>query len=113
MTTDVQIGRHVILNLGSTVSHDSVVGDFVTVSPGVSLCGKVTVREGCDLGTGCRIIQEVKVGEWSVLGAGTVAVRDILANVTAVGVPAKVIEQRVEGWHRVSPTGACGEQTDQ
>lgn len=99
VTTDIEIHRHVIINIGTTVSHDTVIADFVTVAPTVNISGSVQVGEGCDLGTGSTIIQGIKIGDWSILGAGAVAVRDIPANVTAVGVPATVIKERDAGWH--------------
>lgn len=99
LTTDLSIGDHVILNLDCTVGHDSIVEDFVTVAPSVNISGAVVVREGTDLGTGATIIQGVEIGRWSVIGAGAVVIRDIPANVTAVGTPAKPIKERAEGWH--------------
>jgi acetyltransferase-like isoleucine patch superfamily enzyme len=39
------------------------------------------------------------VGRWSILGAGAVVTRPVPENCTAVGVPARVIKQRPEGWH--------------
>lgn len=99
VTTDVEIGNHVILNLNATVGHDAVLEDLSTVAPGVNVSGNVRVGQGTDVGTGASIIQGIRVGAWSIVGAGSVAVRDLPANVTAVGVPAKVIKARNEGWH--------------
>ncbi len=99
LATELSVGDHVQLNLDCTVSHDSFLRDFVTVAPGVNISGAVTVGEGCDLGTGAAIIQGVSIGHWSVVGAGAVVVRDLPANVTAVGAPAKPIKERPEGWH--------------
>lgn len=100
ITTDIVIGSHVILNLDCTVGHDARIGEFATAAPSVNISGNVRVGPGCDLGTGSNIIQDLTIGEWSVVGAGAVVIRDLPANVTAVGVPAKVVEQRPEGWHR-------------
>jgi sugar O-acyltransferase (sialic acid O-acetyltransferase NeuD family) len=99
MTTDIRVGRHVILNLDCTVGHDCVLEDLVTVAPSVNLSGNVHVGEGCDLGTGATLIQGVTVGAWTVVGAGAVVVRDLPANITAVGVPAQPIKERPAGWH--------------
>lgn len=99
VTTNIQLGRHVIVNLGCTVGHDSVLEDFVTVAPGVNISGNVSVGSGTDLGTGSKIIQGVHIGGWSVIGAGAVVNRDLPNNVTAVGIPAKVIKERPDGWH--------------
>jgi sugar O-acyltransferase (sialic acid O-acetyltransferase NeuD family) len=98
-TTDIVIGRHVILNLNVTVGHDSVLGDFATVNPTSSISGNVRVRDGVEVGTGVQIIPGVEVGAWSILGAGTVVTKDTPANATVVGVPGQVAKFRDEGWH--------------
>ncbi|MGB2964901.1 MAG: acetyltransferase [Anaerolineales bacterium] len=92
LTSQVKIGNHVIINLGCTVSHDSIVEDFCTIAPAAHISGNVHLQEGVDLGTGAVVIQGVTIGAWSIIGAGTVVVSDIPPNVTAVGVPAKVIK---------------------
>lgn len=102
LTTDVRIGRHVLLNTGCIVSHDCEIDDFGTIAPGVRVSGGVSVGEGADLGTGSTIIQGVHIGRWSVIGAGAVVIRDIPTNVTAVGVPAQVIKERPQGWQEGS-----------
>ncbi len=99
LTNKIRIGRHVILNLDVTVGHDCILEDYATVAPGVHISGNVHIGEGTDVGTGAVIIQGVRIGRWSVIGAGTVVTKDIPDNCTAVGVPAKVIKTRPEGWH--------------
>ncbi len=99
VNTGAVISNYVILNVAATVSHDTVVGDFCNINPGVHLAGNVTVGEGCYIGMGANVIQGVTIGHWSIIGAGAVVVQDVPANVTAVGVPAKVIKTREEGWH--------------
>jgi sugar O-acyltransferase (sialic acid O-acetyltransferase NeuD family) len=99
ITTDITLGNHVIVNIGSTVGHDAVMQDYVTVAPTVNVSGAVWVGEGTDLGTGSTIIQGKKIGAWSIVGAGAVVVNDIDANVTVVGAPARTIKSRHVGWH--------------
>lgn len=99
VNTGAIIGDHVILNVSTTVSHDTVVGHLCNINPGVHLAGNVTVGEGCYIGMGANIIQGLNIGPWSIIGAGAVVVQDVPANVTAVGVPAKVIKTREEGWY--------------
>lgn len=91
VSVDSLIADHAVLNAGVTVSHDSQVGRYGTLAPGVHLAGNVSVGEGCNLGIGSSVINGVSIGEWSVVGAGSVVIRNLLDNVTAVGVPAKVI----------------------
>jgi sugar O-acyltransferase (sialic acid O-acetyltransferase NeuD family) len=99
VTTDIRLGRHVILNLNITVGHDAVLDDFVTLAPGVHVSGGVLIREGVDIGTGAVTIQNVSIGPWSIVGAGSAIVRDVPPNVTVVGTPGKVIRTRDDGWH--------------
>jgi len=62
VTNRVRIGRHVHLNLATTVGHGAVIGDFVTTAPGVHISGDVTVEEGAYLGTGAVILEKLRVG---------------------------------------------------
>ena len=87
------------LNLDSTVGHDAVIEDYVTVSPGVHVSGNVTLKEGSFIGTGANLIEGKTVGAWSVVGAGSAVISDIAPNVTAVGIPAKAVKTRPDGWH--------------
>jgi sugar O-acyltransferase (sialic acid O-acetyltransferase NeuD family) len=100
LTNRIRVGDHVHLNLNVTVGHDAVIDDFVTIAPGVNVSGNVHVGRGCDLGTGSAVLQKVRIGEWSVVGAGAVVTKDLPPNCTAVGVPAQPIKSRPEGWWR-------------
>lgn len=99
LTNNIKIGDHVHINLDSTVGHDAIIHNFVTVSPGVHVSGNVVLEEGSFIGTGANLIEGKKVGAWSVIGAGSVVVKDIPSNVTAVGTPAAIIKERSPGWH--------------
>lgn len=98
LTTDIVLREFVTMNLTCTTGHDSRIGRYTTVAPGVNISGNVTLGEGCDIGTGSKLIQGIAIGEWTIVGAGAVVARDLPANCTAVGVPAKVIKERQAGW---------------
>ncbi len=99
VTTDVYVGEFGLINFGATVGHDVVAGDFVTVAPGANVSGSCSLEDGCDVGTGASIVQGMKIGEWAIVGAGATVIEDVPANSTVVGTPARVTEQRLEGWH--------------
>jgi acetyltransferase EpsM len=62
----------------------------VNLNPGVHINGATVVGEGAYVGTGAVTIQNVRVGRWSVIGAGAVVIDDIPDYSLAVGVPARV-----------------------
>jgi serine O-acetyltransferase len=61
------------LSIGSNTGHSCVIGDNVYIGPNVC------------------IVEDVKIGNNATIGAGSVVIRDINHNATAVGVPAKVV----------------------
>lgn len=93
MTVNVHLGAHVIVNRLSTIGHDSVVEDFVTVSPGVNVSGNVVLGEGAFIGTGASIRERVRIGAWSVVGGGAFVMDDVPERCTVAGVPAVVKKQ--------------------
>jgi sugar O-acyltransferase (sialic acid O-acetyltransferase NeuD family) len=92
VNTAVHLDDCCILNVSVTVSHDTVVGPYSNINPAANLAGNVSVGEGCYVGMGAKVIQGISIGSWAVIGAGAVVIRDIPEFVTAVGVPAKVIQ---------------------
>lgn len=99
VTTDISIGAHTHVHVGSKIGHDTVIGDYVTVAPGTTVSGRVQIGAGTFIGAGAVILPDIKVGAWSVIGAGAVVTKDVPDNVTAVGVPARIISRREPGWH--------------
>ncbi len=97
VTVNVRIGRFVTVNMHCQVAHDGVVDDFVTLHPDVHLSGNVTVGTGCELGTGSIAIPGTRMGDWSVLGAGAVALESLDGGETYVGAPARLLGRRPDG----------------
>ena len=98
ITTNIQIGQHVHVNIGSTIGHDAVLCEYSTLNPSVNVSGNVTIGTGCEIGTGSILIPYANVDEWSIIGAGSVVTKSLPPNITAIGAPAKVIKQREMGW---------------
>lgn len=94
ITSDVVIGRHVLINPGTTIAHDCNLADFATVGPSCALAGGVTLENGAELGIGVSIAPRLRIGAGAMVGAGAVCIRDVLADTTVVGVPASPINRR-------------------
>ena len=92
LTVNIKLGKHVILNLDCTVGHDAILKDFVTVYPSVNISGNCIIDKCVELGTGTQIIKGKTIGENTIIGAGSVVIKNIEKNRTAVGIPAKTIK---------------------
>lgn len=87
------VGKHSILNSMSVVEHESVLKDYVHVSTGAVITREVTVEQGASLGANSTVIPNRKIGEWSIVGAGSSVIADLPAGCTAVGCPARILEK--------------------
>lgn len=83
-----RIGNFVMLHAGVVVEHDNIVDDYVNLAPGVKLAGWVKVRRGATIYTGAAVIPCMEIGEYSIVGAGSVVINNINANEVVCGVPA-------------------------
>ena len=93
LTTNICVGRHVHINLGCTVSHDAIIGDFATLSPGVHVSGHVHIGRGAFIGTGANIINgsadaPLMIGDDAVIAAGACVIKSVDRGALVAGVPA-------------------------
>jgi sugar O-acyltransferase (sialic acid O-acetyltransferase NeuD family) len=91
VVTGSTIGQNVIINTAATVDHDCVVGDGVHVAPGVHLGGGVAVDSEVFIGIGATVAPGIRIGARSIIGAGTVVLRDVPAGVVMVGNPGRIL----------------------
>lgn len=88
------IGRHFQANVFSQVSHDCVIGDYVTFSPRVSCNGWVCIEDDVFIGAAAVIRngsadRRLTIGRGAVIGMGAVVTGDVRPMSKVFGVPAK------------------------
>jgi len=100
---------HPAARIGSGIMFDHatgiVIGETAVIEDDVSILHSVTlggtgkssgdrhpkIRRGVLLSAGCKIIGNIEIGENAKVGAGSVVLNDVPANVSVAGVPAKII----------------------
>lgn len=93
LTVNIILEDFVILNSGCIVGHDAKVKEFTTIYPGTNVSGNVTINPYTEVGSGAVILQGIEIGKNTKIGAGAVVIDSIEDNVTAVGIPAKVVRR--------------------
>lgn len=88
-TVNITFSAFSMVNLNCTLGHESTLGRGCVLNPTVNISGGVNIGEGVLVGTGAQILQYLKIGAHSVVGAGAVVTKDVEAGTTVVGVPAK------------------------
>ena len=110
---NVYLGDYVYANFGLTLTDDGniYIGDRTLIGPNVTLATAnhpinaelrerslqynkdIHIGKNVWLGAGVVVVPGVTIGDNSVIGAGSIVVKDIPANVVAVGNPCHVIRE--------------------
>jgi UDP-2-acetamido-3-amino-2,3-dideoxy-glucuronate N-acetyltransferase len=56
-------------------------------------CQKTVVREGAAIGSGATLLGGITIGKYSTIGAGSVVTKDVPANATVAGNPARILKR--------------------
>lgn len=99
VTTEVHIGKHALLNVAATIQHNSILGDYCTVGPGVHIGGNVKLGNGVFVGIGAIISNNVTIASGVVVAAGAVVPPHShldVENGVYIGVPAKLVTTNKE-----------------
>lgn len=98
------IGRRVFVDhgMGVVVGETAEVGDDVLIYQGVVLGGTSlekkkrhpTIGNGVVIGSGAKIIGDIKIGDCSKVGAGSVVLKSVPMGSTVVGIPGRVVQEQ-------------------
>ncbi|EUJ11039.1 serine O-acetyltransferase [Methylophilaceae bacterium 11] len=97
------IGRRVFIDhgMGVVIGETAVIGDDCTLYHGVTLGGTSwnkgkrhpTLEAGVVIGAGAKVLGPITIGKNAKIGSNAVVVKDVPDNATAVGIPARILEE--------------------
>ena len=96
-----RIGRRFFIDhgMGVVIGETAEIGDDVLLYQGVTLGGTgkdtgkrhPTIGNGVVIGTGAKILGNIRIGDFVKVGAGSVVVRPVPDHSTVVGVPGRIV----------------------
>lgn len=87
------VGSGSLLMAGSHIGHDSQLGKNCDVAPNAVIGGCVTIGDRVKIGMGAVIRPWVTIGDNATIGAGAVVTKDVPANETWAGNPARLLHK--------------------
>ena len=118
----VQIGDNAVILMGAVINIGAVIGEGTMIDMGAVLGGRAMVGKRCHIGAGAVlagvveppsatpvvvednvliganavVIEGVRIGEGSVVAAGSVVIEDVAPGMVVAGVPARVVKKKDE-----------------
>jgi serine O-acetyltransferase len=96
-----QLGARLFIDhgMGVVIGETAVIGEDVVLYQGVTLGGTghekgkrhPTLGDHVVIGSGAKVLGNIKIGDWVKVGAGSVVVRSVPEHSTVVGVPGRVV----------------------
>ena len=89
----VKLGNHTQCYANSFVGHDTKIGNFCFIANNASVGGCIETGNGVHFGSNSSIREHVNIGDWSIIGLGSVVLKDVEPYTIVAGNPAKVIDR--------------------
>ena len=116
------IGRRFFIDhgMGVVIGETAIIGDDCTIYHGVTLGGTSwkqgkrhpTLEDKVVIGAGAKILGPIIIGSGAKIGSNAVVVKDIPKNATAVGIPARLVDENVQKNNSFSPYAVGKDEDD-
>lgn len=116
------IGRRFFIDhgMGVVIGETAEIGDDVTLYHGVTLGGTSwkggkrhpTLGQGVMVGAGAKVLGPITIGDGAVIGSNAVVVKDVPSGATAVGIPARILDEEKKKQHAFKAYGVGNDQND-
>lgn len=102
---NARIGRRFFIDhgMGVVIGATTIIGDDVLLYQGVTLGGTgkehgkrhPTLGNNIVVGSGAKVLGNINIGSNSRIGAGSVVIDDVPENSTVVGIPGRIVHQKL------------------
>lgn len=91
ISNDINIGNHTSIGIFSNIGHDVIIGNCCHLGAYTFIGGRTFIGNEVTVHPRVNILPDKKIGNHSVLGAGSVVIRNVKEGETVFGMPAKKI----------------------
>lgn len=88
-----KVGRFCSILYACSIGHDAQLEDYVSTMDYCDITGYDYLEEGVYLGSSVAILPDLRICKDSVIGGGTLVVKNILEKGTYIGVPARKLNK--------------------
>lgn len=93
ISADAEIGDDTTIQSYACIGHDAIIGKHCQISTHVDIGGQTVVGECVFVGLNAPVRELLKIGDNAIISAGAVVLKDVDADVTVMGNPARVISR--------------------
>jgi sugar O-acyltransferase (sialic acid O-acetyltransferase NeuD family) len=94
INANAKIGDFTLLNTKSSLGHDSIMSNFSSLASGVIISGNVEIGICSAICLSASIIQNISIGDHTIIGAGSLVLKSVGDYKQAFGSPIDTIKDR-------------------
>lgn len=94
LTCNIEIGCNTLIQNTATVGHDTKIGRHCVVSANDVVAGHCNIGDCVYIGLNVPVRENISIGSDSIIGMGSVVLKDIPGNVIAMGNPARAMKNK-------------------
>lgn len=96
ISADAVIGDDTTIQSYACIGHDAIIGKHCQISTHVDIGGQTVVGDCVFVGLNAPVRELLTIGDNAIISAGAVVLKDVDANVTVMGNPARVVSRNGE-----------------
>lgn len=96
ISADAEIGDNTTIQSYACIGHDVVIGKHCQISTHVDIGGQTAIGDCVFVGLNVPVRELLTIGDNAIISAGAVVLKNVGANVTVMGNPARVVSRNGE-----------------